>query len=259
MPDNSQILLNLGMALGDCGKLDEALALLGKKTALEPDDAEGWTALGVALAKTGEGDNAIKAFGCCVELDAHNGYGHMNLGSMLMDRDPEEGLIHLEKAAELLPRDANAQLNYGMALMNAGRASEADAAFRRTISMAPLSEQAEKARAFSTQLAQNTLRGTGKEGLRPDAAMYCLSALRLFAGSPDKLQPVTYEITMLGRQGLDMNDPTPKYTLKTLPGKFSGLHLVSYLYVGMKKLAPDADPGIDLAREYAQALELMKS
>lgn len=54
-----------------------------------------------------------------------------------------------------------------------------------------------------------------------------------------------------------MNDPTPKYTLKTLQGQFSGLQLVSYLYVGMKKLAPDADPGIDLAREYAQALELM--
>ena len=54
-----------------------------------------------------------------------------------------------------------------------------------------------------------------------------------------------------------MNDPTPKYTLKTLPGQFSGLQLVAYLYVGMKKLAPDADAGIDLAREYAQALELM--
>ena len=81
---------------------------------------------------------------------------------------------------------------------------------------------------------------------------------RIFAESPDKLQPVTCEITMLGRQGLDMNDPTPKYTLKTLPGNFSGLHLVSYLYVGMKNLAPDADPGIDLAREYEQAQALLR-
>ena len=30
---------------------------------------------------------------------------------------------------------------------------------------------------------------------------------------------------MLGRTGLDINDPTDKYTLKALPGKFSGLHL----------------------------------
>ena len=44
-----------------------------------------------------------------------------------------------------------------------------------------------------------------------------------------------------------------KYILKSLPGHFSGLHLVSMMYVGMKSLAPDADEGIDLSKEYAQA------
>jgi hypothetical protein len=34
---------------------------------------------------------------------------------------------------------------------------------------------------------------------------------------------------MLGRNGLDINDPTDKYTLKALPGKFSGLHLLAVM------------------------------
>jgi len=34
---------------------------------------------------------------------------------------------------------------------------------------------------------------------------------------------------MLGRNGLHINDPTDKYTLKALPGKFSGLHLLAVM------------------------------
>jgi len=35
---------------------------------------------------------------------------------------------------------------------------------------------------------------------------------------------------MLGRSGLDINDPDDKYTLKALPGKFSGLHLLAIMF-----------------------------
>jgi hypothetical protein len=47
---------------------------------------------------------------------------------------------------------------------------------------------------------------------RMDAVMYCLDALEKFDGlTPEQVQAVTLEIAMLGRQGLDTNDPTPKY------------------------------------------------
>ena len=61
---------------------------------------------------------------------------------------------------------------------------------------------------------------------------------------------------MLGRNGLDINDAAQKYTLKSLPGKFSGLHLVSIMYAGMKILAPNEEAGIDLSREYSEARKL---
>jgi hypothetical protein len=47
-----------------------------------------------------------------------------------------------------------------------------------------------------------------------------------------------------------------KYTLKSLPGSFSGLHLVSLLYTGSKLINPMFDCGIDLSQEYARALKL---
>ena len=87
--------------------------------------------------------------------------------------------------------------------------------------------------------------------------MYCLAAMDKFAkDGPGVRQSVTFEIAMLGRNGLDINDPTQKYTLKSMPGKFSGLQLVSYMYVGMRQLAPEMNPGIDLSKEYAAAMQM---
>ena len=53
-------------------------------------------------------------------------------------------------------------------------------------------------------------------------------------------------------------DSTPRYELRSLPGKFSGLQLVSLAYVGLKLTAPEQNYGFDLAEEYAQAKELFE-
>ena len=38
--------------------------------------------------------------------------------------------------------------------------------------------------------------------------------------------------------------------LQTMPGEFSGLQLVCYMYVGFQIVAPGTDIGFDLSREY---------
>jgi hypothetical protein len=58
---------------------------------------------------------------------------------------------------------------------------------------------------------------------------------------------------MLGTRGLDVNDPAPKYTLTSIPGKFSGLHLLCIEYVGFQIIDPSIDLGFDLSAEYAAA------
>lgn len=47
-----------------------------------------------------------------------------------------------------------------------------------------------------------------------------------------------------------MYDPSPRYTLESLPGTFSGMQMFSIWYAGMRTIDPNVDPGIDLSREY---------
>jgi hypothetical protein len=96
-------------------------------------------------------------------------------------------------------------------------------------------------------------------GLRPDAALYCLDGLKKFheLGAP-KTRAIVFEIAMLSQSGLDINDPAQKYSLRSLPGNFSGLHLVSLIYTGMKRIDPTADAGIDLVQEFAEAKTLFE-
>ena len=89
--------------------------------------------------------------------------------------------------------------------------------------------------------------------------MYCLGALERFESmSQDEIGNIGREIAILGMKGLDINDPSTKYTLKSLPGEFSGLHLVSIMYAAFAQTSPGTDVGIDLSNEYAQAVAMFK-
>jgi hypothetical protein len=92
-----------------------------------------------------------------------------------------------------------------------------------------------------------------------DAVMYCVGALEMFeAMSVAQVQKIGFEIAMLGTRGIDVNNPESRYSLKSLPGEFSGLHLLSIQYVAFKKIAPTQDIGFDLSVEYQAALKLFE-
>jgi hypothetical protein len=71
-----------------------------------------------------------------------------------------------------------------------------------------------------------------------------------------QVQVITFEIAMLGTRGLQVNDPAQQYTLRSIPGKFSGLHLLCIEYVGFKIIDPSVDLGFDLSAEYAEACKV---
>jgi hypothetical protein len=56
--------------------------------------------------------------------------------------------------------------------------------------------------------------------------------------------------------GLDINDSTQKYSLRSMPGKFSGLHLLCFQFVAFQQIAPGKDMGFDLSAEYSTARSL---
>ena len=93
-----------------------------------------------------------------------------------------------------------------------------------------------------------------------DTVMYCLAALENYQElPPEKIQAVAYEIAMLGRGGFDIQDTDRKYTLESLPGKFTAIQLMAYLYVGLKQTDPDLDPGVNLDNEYKLAHEIFNN
>jgi hypothetical protein len=96
---------------------------------------------------------------------------------------------------------------------------------------------------------------------KPEAYSYCLDALQRFEGKPrDLIFSVVSEIGLLGMNGIDHTNPGKTYSLKSYPGEtFSGLHLLSLMYVGFKLYDPKVDCGLDFSEAYKLAQESMKA
>jgi tetratricopeptide (TPR) repeat protein len=165
-----------------------------------------------------------------------------------------EAETHFRRAVALLPSDQRALAGLAQCLEEQERTDEADAMYVEAIAAGPDTALAETLRTARSRIAQAGFRGRGGGGTRPDAMMYCLAALEDFAErSPHEVQQISFEVALLGRSGLDVNDPEKKYTLRSLPGRFSGLQLVAIMYCGFKQIDPSADVGFDLSQEYEAA------
>lgn len=63
----------------------------------------------------------------------------------------------------------------------------------------------------------------------------------------------------VGTQSRDINDPTRKYQLKSLSGKFSGLSLSAIMYAAFRQMEPSLNMGIDDGKECGAATTLRGS
>lgn len=257
-PDNVQVLYNLGIAYSELGQFDEAIIRLKRAVALNPKHAHAWTGIGVAYQRMGKRAQALEPMQKAVEADPSDGYARRNLGAMLLGAGRNaEALEHLRAARQALPHDAQTLYGLASALDTVGgddNEDEADELYQVVIRKFPGSQVAELAREARTKRAHKNMRAAVGGGLRPDVMMYLAGALDTFEKvGPEKSRQITLEVAMKGQNGLDINDPEQKYTLASLPGKFSGMHLVSIMYAGLKSLDPNMDAGIDLSAEYEAA------
>jgi len=95
----------------------------------------------------------------------------------------------------------------------------------------------------------------------PASVMYLLDAIERFdAMESDTVKRIVLEIAVMGQEGLDYSSPEEKYRLRTLPDQaMSGLQLMCLMYAGMKMVLPEMDPGMDLEKEYRQAMGLWEA
>ena len=62
---------------------------------------------------------------------------------------------------------------------------------------------------------------------------------------------------MMGQGGLDYTSSDKQYELRSIPGeRFSGLHLLSLMYVGFQRVNPSLDLQLPFEEAYRKALTM---
>ncbi len=251
---------NLGMVLSDLGRLEKSQLHLLKAVHLDSQNSNALVALGLALYRDGNADAARRRLEQALSLDPDNGFAHRNLGAILGNLNERQAAIHhLREANRLLPNDQSSTYGLAQALEDFGGPDdlpEADTLYQTAISQNIDSQLGELARQARSRIAAKNMRSIGGTP-RMDAVMYCLGALEKFSEmAPDAVQAVGFEIALKGRSGLEVNNPDILYTLRTLPGEFTGMHLMCLMFTAFQQIAPETDIGFDLSQEYNAALEI---
>ena len=262
-PANADVLYNLGISYSELGQFDEAIIRLKRAVQLNPGHAHAWVGIGNAYHRMRKPDQALEAFEKAAEADPNDGYTRRNLGGMLvMFKRASEAVAHLRKALAMMPDDPQSIFGLATALEAIGTAEadlEADGLYKRFIAEHPSSPMVEQAEKSRTALAHKQLKSSSTDGFRRDVMLFIAGALQTFKKvGPKKRKAIATEIALLGRSGLDINDPTPRYKLKSLPGEFTGLHLLAIMYTAFRQIDRTMDAGVDFGAEYEAAVQMQK-
>jgi tetratricopeptide (TPR) repeat protein len=134
---------NLGAALQEGGRLEEALVHYRRAIALEPTYAPAYNNMGTALRALGRLEQSVGAYRQAIEAVADYPDAHYNLANALMDlQRAGEAVDHLRMTVRVRPTSAAVRNNLGKALAEAGQLDEAEQELRRAVSLDPASAKA---------------------------------------------------------------------------------------------------------------------
>jgi predicted Zn-dependent protease len=257
-PRNSTLLYNLGVCYSDLNDLTAAVRMLRQCLEQEPNRVDAMTALGVAYARSGDYDAAERFVKQAIGHDPENSFALRNFGAIFLQKQEfEKALYYLRRSFEMLPDDYQTVYGLAQACRHLGDMKNADEYLGRLLAMEAPEELKKTARRERSQIAEELFKAGG---FRADAMLYCLSALEFYEGkSFEEIQKTAFEIALLGRSGFDLNNLEKKYSCKAMPGKFSALQMICFMYVGFQKVAPSQDLRFDLDEEYAGALRLFQA
>jgi superkiller protein 3 len=138
--DPKTILLSLGLALEQQGKLDEAVDAYRQASVLAPNDATGHahTRLGTALFKLGKLVEAVSVLRRATQMDPKDAEAYQNLGvALVRQRKMTEAIAAFRRRLEINPDSADGHVNLGSALAETGQLDEATTQFRRALKIDP--------------------------------------------------------------------------------------------------------------------------
>ena len=141
--DNGLAHYNLGCALANAGRTDEAIAQYLEAVRVRPDHSRAHHNLGLALSSKDRIDEAIERFRTALRLDPAYGDAHLNLGVMLAVKGRlEEARGQFADAVLVMPDDYFARYNLGLAEEETGRSDDAIATLSKAIELRPESADA---------------------------------------------------------------------------------------------------------------------
>jgi tetratricopeptide (TPR) repeat protein len=140
-PEDAAARINLGRALRDAGRTDEAVANYRRAVAISPNNPLPHFNLANALRAQGKLDEAILHYREALRVgsdDAIMQSVHTNLATALFERgQTEEAERHFREAQRLAPHALEPNLNLATALSRLGRPAEAVEVYRQALEISP--------------------------------------------------------------------------------------------------------------------------
>jgi predicted O-linked N-acetylglucosamine transferase (SPINDLY family) len=137
-PNNASAYSNLGIALKELKRLDEALASYDKAIAIKPDYAEAYYNRGIALNELKRYEEALASYDRAIKIKPDYAEAYYNRGSALNElKRYEEALASYDKAIAIKPDYATAYSNRGNAFNELKRYEEALVSYDRAIEIKP--------------------------------------------------------------------------------------------------------------------------
>ena len=128
--------------------LPQAIETYRRVIQLSPNWIEAHINMGVALYQLGRVDEAQSAFRAAVQLDPMNGISRYNLGCVLEERGQiDEAIEHLQRAASMMPGHPDVHFNLALAYDKRGERRMAREQWMLYLRYAPNGPWAEQARA----------------------------------------------------------------------------------------------------------------
>jgi protein O-GlcNAc transferase len=137
-PDHIDFLVNLGLVLLKKNHPVNALPILQKAVALNPEDAGLHNTLGNALADLAQFDNAMASYRNALQISPDYADAHNNLGSTLEQLGRlDEAAASFRHALQINPESAEAVSNLGNILQKLGHFDDAVNCYRQALQLNP--------------------------------------------------------------------------------------------------------------------------
>jgi tetratricopeptide (TPR) repeat protein/2-polyprenyl-3-methyl-5-hydroxy-6-metoxy-1,4-benzoquinol methylase len=188
--DYPEVHMNLGLALLQQGKLDEAATTYKEALELRPNDVEGLLNLGNILGDLGKPDEAIACYRKALVVspdfpDVHNSLGATLYGLGMLD----EAVARYHRALEIRPDFVMALNNLAATLMAQGKSAAALNIARRALQI----EETDETKGLLVSCLSRARGVTADAGLRP----LMVRALSEHWGWPSSLMPVCIDLIRL--------------------------------------------------------------